>query len=569
VTTRAGTHRRENALGRPAKGDTVQPPEGGGRKQLRRRTMRGLALMGMSTAGQALLQLIFLSILARLVAPGQFGLVSGALIAVYLTTVLAESGIGVAIVQRANLTAEHMRVGYTLSVSLGVICWALLAGFAPQVEDLLRLPGLTPILRVIAFVFVINSLTLSDYLLSRRLQFGRLALAEVTSYAVGYGAVAITLAQLGYGAWAIVWGQLGQSAMRTILVTCMAPHTIRFSLARAPLRDLLNFGGAYSIGRIALWAATQIDNVVVGRYLGAAALGFYGRAYQLVQMPANLFGQVANEVLFPAMASVQGEQATLRRVFRMGVSFLAMLALPCSILAAVTSKSLVLVLLGRDWLPLRAAFDVIIFGLLFRTSSKLTDSLMKARGAVYRRGWRSIVFAAMVFAGAFVGQRWGLHGVAVGVLIALGINYLLTNQLCLTLVGMRWRDFLAAHVPALILSAAAGATGFAVDRLLDLWHPGAAVRLLIVWAIGIGAILIVVRTAWRTPVLRSISALVAALHSMLFGRAAAIAARLLGPGYAPLLRRQEPNLEPERRAVPTARHRRPPKAPRRATPQAG
>lgn len=525
------------------------------RKQLRRRTMRGMVVMGMSTAGQAVLQLTFLSVLARVLAPKDFGLVAGALIVLSLTTVLAESGVGAAIVQRVDLRQEHIRVGYTLSVALGVLCWAAVAALAPQLEDVLRLPGLTPIVRVTALVFLINSLTLSDYLLARRLHFGRLAAAEITSYAVGYGGVAITLANLGYGPWAIVWGQLGQSSMRTILVTCMAPHTVRFSVMRGPLRELVSYGGGYSLGRIALWGATQLDNLVVGRYLGAAALGLYGRAYQLVQMPANLFGQVANEVLFPAMAAVQDEQATLRRVYRLGVAFLAALAIPCSVLAAVSSKPLVLALLGKQWLPLRAAFDVIIFGLLFRTSSKLADSLMKARGAVYRRGWRSIVFAALVFVGALVGQHWGLHGVAVGVLVALGLNYLLTNHLCLDLVGMTWREFAGAHLAALTLGAAAGAVGLAAERALSPTSAGSGVHLVVVWVLGVAAVLLVIRSAWRLSLLAPVATLVATLHALLFGRPARIAARLLGPGYAPLLdRARTPEPEPERLSRPAPRH---------------
>ena len=521
-------------------------------KGLRRRTMRGIVIMAMSTGGQAVLQIVVLTILARLVSPAQFGLVSGALIAVFLATALAESGVGQAIIQKAELSNTDIRVGWTLSVFFGVASWALLATFAPAIEDLMRLDGLTPILRAVALVFVIQSLTLSDFLLSRRLHFGRLAMAELAAYAVGYGAVAITLAYLGYGPWAIVWGQLGMSTVRAVLVTVMAPFPYRPSLALKPMGELLNFGFGLTIGRVASWAATQLDNFVVGRYLGAASLGLYGRAYTLVQMPANLFGQMANEVLFPAMSAVQDRTDTLRRIFRLGTGFMAALALPCSLLAAVTSRDLVLVVLGPEWLPLRAAFDVIIFGLLFRTASKLTDALMKARGAVYRRAWRNIAFAVMVFVGAYAGHPWGLQGVAIGVLIALGLNYLLTSHLCLRLVDMGWGDFLRAHVPAVLLAGAAVAGGYGMDRLLDPLGLPSGVMLLADWAAGVLCCVALVRVAWRTRLLAPLARLVADVHGFLFGAPARIAARLLGPGYRPLLRSRpdaptpsEPGLEPE------------------------
>lgn len=507
----------------------------GGTGTLRRKTMRGMLIMMLSTGGQAALQLLVLALLARAISPEEFGLVSGALIAVFLATALAESGIGQAVIQRAELTDTHLRAGWTLSVSFGVSSWLILALLAPAIEDLLRLPGLTPILRVVSLIFVIQSLTLSDFLLSRRLQFGRLAMAELASYAIGYGIVAVTLAQLGHGAWAIVWGQLGQSVMRAVLVTCMAPFPYRPSFARAPLGQLLNFGAGLTIGRIASWAASQMDNLVVARYLGAGSLGLYGRAYQLVQMPANLFGQVANEVLFPAMSAIQDQPDTLRRIFRLGTGFMAALALPCSLLAAVTSRQLVLVLLGPEWLPLRAAFDVIIFGLLFRTASKLSDALMKARGAVYRRAWRNIAFAGMVFTGAYAGQSWDLQGVAIGVLAALAVNYLVTSHLCLRLVGMSWGDFLSAHVPALLLSATAGAMGFAVDRLLAEAAQPSGVRLAAAWTTALLSCGLLVRVAWRFRMLAPLAHLVAELHGFLFGGLARSVTRVLGPGYSPLL----------------------------------
>lgn len=552
---RAGSHNHSIVTEPP--GQPVDPGEAlaasaGRRKQLRRQTARGMVWMLVSFGTRAVLQVVFLAILARLVSPKEFGLVSGALIVVFLTTVLAESGVGAAIVQRKELTREHLRVGFTLSVLLGLVCWAALFALAPQLEDFLRLPGLTWIVRAIAFIFVINNLTLSDYLLSRRLQFGKLALAESLSSAVGYGSVTITLAALHYGAWAIVGGQLAQSTVRTVLVWVMAPHPWQPLIKRDVAKELFNFGAWYTVGRVALWAATQGDNLVTGRYLGAAALGLYGRAYQLVQLPANLFGQVAQEVLFPAMAAVQSERETLKRIFGTGMAFLAVLALPVSMLAAVTSRSLVLVLFGHRWIGLTAAFDVIVFGMIFRTSSKMTDALAKAAGSVFPRAWRAVAFAGFVFTGAYVGKSWGIRGVATGVLIALAANYLLTSQLCLRIVGMSWSEFAAAHAPAVLLSVVAGGVGYAVDRTLAQAGTGPLPRLAVAWSAGLSMCLLIVRIAWRTRLLDSVAAMVTAVHALLQGKMADVFAAVLGRGYRPRLRQREQRPASDRSPAPAA-----------------
>jgi O-antigen/teichoic acid export membrane protein len=497
---------------------------------LQKRTVRGMAIMGLSFTVQTVLQIGFIAVLMRLVTPAQYGLVTGSLVAVFFTTLLAESGIGAAIVQRRELTRDHVRVGYTLSVALGLICWGLLAALAPWVAAALNLPQLTPYVRVVALIFVLNNLTLSDYILARRLQFGRLAIAESVAYGVGYGAVAIWLAVDGYGAWAIVWGQVAQSGLRTLLVWCFAPHPVRPLFRRREARELLGYGSGHTLGRVAFYVASQGDNFVVARTLGAAALGLYGRAYQMVDLAATLFGQVTNEVLFPAMATVQDNIATLRRVFRTGVASLALIALPVSIVAAVTSRQLVLLLLGPHWLPLRDAFDVIVFGMLFRTSTKLSDSLARATGAVYRRAWRTIVFAAAVVSGSLIGQFWGIRGVSYGVLAALFANYLLMSQLSMRLTETTWRQFAADHLPALIVTVVAGADALVVEHLLTAARLPGALVFFAVWLSAIAAALLIVRVAPQRA--QSLARLISSLAALAHGRPSAVVARLIGPGYS-------------------------------------
>ena len=498
------------------------------RAELRSRSVAGLGWMGLSAAWQAVLQVVVLAALARLVAPAQFGLVSGALIVVAFTTIVAQCGLGTAIVQRPQLTERHVRVGFTAGLLLAGVACLVLELLAPVVEHMFRLAGLTAILRVLALVLVINALTLSDYLLARRVQFARLAAAEATAYALGYGAVAVLLAAFGLGAWAIVGGQLAQAALRVTLVTIMAPHSVRPSLARGPLRDLLGYGTGHTLAQLANSVAVLGDNVVVGRYLGAAALGLYGRAYQLVTAPATLFGQVANEVLFPAMAAVQDDKASLRRVYGTGAALLAVVALPISSLCAVTSEQLVRVVLGPEWLPLRDAFDVILFGMLFRTGYKLSDSLARATGAVYRRAWRQGIYASCVVVGALIGQRWGIRGVAVGVLLALLENYALMAHLSLSLIGMSWSAYLARHVPGVVVSVVAAVAALAARTAGEALHLPVVAVLCSSWLAGIVAVLALLRLAPGIPLLRTVTALVGETGRLLPPGASRVLERLVG-----------------------------------------
>jgi PST family polysaccharide transporter len=95
-------------------------------------------------------------------------------------------------------------------------------------------------------------------------------------------------------------------------------------------------------------------------------------------------------------------------------------------------------------------FQILAAGMLFRTSSKMADSLTRATGAVFRRAWRQILYAAMVLLGAWAGQHWGIGGVAWGVLLAITVNFLMMAQLSLEEARMSWWRLWLAHVPAVL-----------------------------------------------------------------------------------------------------------------------
>src|SRR5206468_5659579 len=105
------------------------------------------------------------------------------------------------------------------------------------------------------------------------------------------------------------------------------PPSRRLYIERQAFNDLAYFGGGFTVARLANYVAVYGDNVVTGRFLGAAALGYYGRAYSLMSAPAYAFGSVLDAVLFPAMARVQDDAARLAAAYRRGVALIAIVVL--------------------------------------------------------------------------------------------------------------------------------------------------------------------------------------------------------------------------------------------------
>lgn len=435
-------------------------------EDVRRRTVSGLGWMFLSGGGQVALQILVLAVLARYVSPAEFGIASAALVVMALTAVFTEAGVGTALVQRPDITSRHIRTAWTFQVLVAVALWAGLSLGAQAIGALFGIPEVADVTPVITLALVLQSLTVGGFLLQRDMRFRTIATIEFTSWAVGYGGVAITLAVLGMGVWSIVLGNVAQALLGTVQLWIRRPHSVRPLLDRPALRQLLFFGGGYTLGWWANFVARQGDNFVVGRWLGAAALGLYTRAYSLMRQPAVLFGRVVSSVLFPAMAAVQDDRQRLRSTYLRGVMLVGLVVLPFTVATAMLSTELITVLLGERWLEVRGAFNIMVFGMLFRTSSKLSDALTTATGHVYQRALRQGVYAVMVVGGALMGRAHGIQGVSVAILVALGVNFALMARLGLVVTEGTWAEFLRAHLPGAILAIVVAAPTALVVRSL-------------------------------------------------------------------------------------------------------
>lgn len=442
-------------------------------QSLTHRTMGGFFWMFSGNGVHVILEVLVIAVLARLLTPENFGVVTAALVIIKFSSIFSSLGIAPAIVQRPDLEERHIRAGFTISFLFALLLAGLIAFCAPAIAGFFKMEKLIPVLYVMSFAFPIQGISLvAESLLQREIKFNWIAGINALSYALGYGLVGIGLAYANFGMWALVAGHLSQMAFKSIFLLIVQPHPKLPSLEACAVKELMFFGGGFTLARIANSTAGQGSNFIVGRWLGAEALGLYGRAFQLMIMPAALIGKALDKVIFPAMAKVQNQQDRLKAAYRRGISLTALIVLPVSAAMFVLAPEIIRFLFGAAWLDAVMPCRILSLGMLFRTSYKLSDSLARATGAVYRRAWRQGLYAGFILGGAWIGQFWGLNGVAFGVLGAVTFNFMLMAHLSMKLVSMKWREFLAAHVPAVQLSIIVWAGVFSLAMVLrDLAMP--------------------------------------------------------------------------------------------------
>jgi PST family polysaccharide transporter len=227
--------------------------------------------------------------------------------------------------------------------------------------------------------------------------------------------------------------------------------------------------------------------MVVGHALGAGALGYYTRAYDLIKLPGAVFGNIVGNVLFPAFSRLQDDPVRLGAGFRRIIFANALLFLPASALLFVLAPEAIRILMGPHWGDAVLPFQILALVMMMRVSYKVGIAVASAAGAVYALAVINVLYAACVVGGAALTLRWGIPGVAASTAASIAAMYLLCSWLGLTRCALGWRGFAVAHVPGLLIGALTGAGAWPLATVLRGLGLPAPVTLAIVSLAGAAA----------------------------------------------------------------------------------
>jgi PST family polysaccharide transporter len=414
----------------------------------------GLRWTYLSVFIQGALKALVLIVLARLLGPREFGILGYALLCTTFLERVGQIGVGPAIVQQREIDPDYIKTAHLISIGSGALSTVIIWLGAGQLAGFFGEMSLVPVLQVLSFGCLLEALgVVADSLLQRQLRFKEIAVADNAAYFVGMAVIGVGLAALGCGVWALVVATVSIKVVRLIALRIYVPSAGPGSWRGVYARSLLRMGAGFSLGRLFNFFSLQGDNFVVGRVLGVEALGMYSRAYQLMTLPAMYVGQIFERVMFPAMAKTQDTKERLKMQFLVSLEAIGLIALPAGVGMFLLSRELIMVAFGPAWEPIVPVLSFLSFGVFFRTAYKCSDTLVRSLGAVYHYAARQGLYTAMIVGGAWLGARTaGLSGVAVGVVLAIAVNYLSMTRLTTTVVHLSWVEIGVAHLSGLCLS---------------------------------------------------------------------------------------------------------------------
>jgi O-antigen/teichoic acid export membrane protein len=435
-----------------------------------------------SFASGKVLVLITMGILARLLTPADFGMVGFATLAIAHLSVLQNLGLGPAVIQRKGDIEDAAQTVFVINLILGAVFTVITILAAPLVAGFFDEPLVTPLLRVLAFSFILESLgSMHTILLRRKLAFRRKLIPDV-GRALVQGGVAVTTALTGLGVWALVWGQLAGIIAYVALTWLVIPWRPTYRFHRHLFRPLARFGVPLVLTDIqhAIWS--NLDYVIVGRMLGDAALGIYTLAYRLPELLVQSVWRVLANAIFPVFSRIQDDIEALRRGFLATVRYTQIAIVPLCIGMFLTAEPAVELIFGDQWQSVVPVLRVMaVFSLIGSIGVNIGD-VYKAIGRPDILAKLSMMELVLLLPALLYGARFGILGVAWAHAAVATVDTIVRLIVARFTIGVSIRDIARQLIPS--FGAGAWLIAAAVPTLWLTANLGTLTTLVATAAIG-------------------------------------------------------------------------------------
>ncbi len=464
------------------------------------RSLTGIVLggVGWSLGSQVVVQVTRVAVgiaLARLLTPDEFGVAAMALSFAGLLTIFTDLSLGAALIQRARITESDRSTVFWTTMAVGVALTAAGIGVSQLVADFFGRPEVARLFAFLSLGFILSALSLTQTaLLMRELAFRSLQLREVAATLAG-AVVGVGLAAAGFGAWAIAAQSVAAGAASAVLLWTLSPWRPRMTFSLESLRDIGGFGIKLFASRLLAFANLNVDNLLVGRFLGAGALGAYALAYNVMFTPILRVAQPIQQVVFPAYARMQDDAARLGAAWLRSKRLSAALLAPAFLGMLVAAPDLVPVVLGGKWRAAVPVLQLLCCAGVAHTLVTLNWSVLQARGRAGTLLRLNAVVSLVTVAAFVVGLRWGIVGVAGSFAVAKWLLVVPDTWITCRAVPVRTVTALRAAGSALPLGLAAAGLAYGVRLLLVAADAPAALRLALVLASGLAAYSILILVA--------------------------------------------------------------------------
>lgn len=398
------------------------------------------------------LQIVGTMVLARLLTPADYGLIGMVTVVVNFGTMFKDAGLSMATVQKDKITHEQISTLFWINVLISVVLGLCVLIGSPLVAMFYGKPELTAVTATLSISFILSGLSIQHAaLLRRHMRFGSLAVVQIASQVITL-TVTILLALYGWRYWALVGGSLTTAFFTVVLTFFFCPWLPGRMQKGTGVRDMLKFGGHLTGFNFINYFARNADNILIGRFIGADALGLYAKAYALFMMPISQIRGPLTQVAMPVLSSLKDQPERYVKYYQRLLDIMASLTIPLTLYCVIEADFLIRLLLGSQWLGAVPVFRILAIAGLIQPSFGTAGIVMLSLGYAKRQLRLGIINSFLIVLSFVVGLPFGIIGVAWAYAIITYVTFIPLVFLCFYGTPVKMSLFLRAHIMPILLS---------------------------------------------------------------------------------------------------------------------
>lgn len=426
----------------------------------------GIAWLFVGNSGKQVLGFLFGIVLARLLAPEDFGVLLTIQVFTGLAGFVAGGGMGQALVRAKEATQQDYDIVFTLQLGIGCLIYAGFFFAAPWFAKWYDTPLYTDLLRVSALSFIFRPLVnLPASMLYRQMRYKAQTIVGITSLLVS-SSTSILLAWLGYGVWSLIWGGIAGSIYSAAVLIPLARWRPGFSLEFRRGRDIARYGILVSANDIVGYLRNQVSIFILSRTLGPASVGLFNKGESLARMPHSFITGSVYHVLFRSMAAEQDNLDKCRYLFFRSIALVAVYATPFYVGLLWLAEPLIRGVYGEKWIDAAGPLMILAFAWPFWLVSNLSGAVLAAQNWLGYELKVQVATLVITVLAVVIALPFGIDGVAWAVVGVSAFSGFYMLWLALKCLKARWIEALRALVPAIMLNTILALTLFMLEQLL-------------------------------------------------------------------------------------------------------
>ena len=370
-----------------------------------------------------LFSLLRLVILARILAPQDFGLMGVALLSMATLETFSQTGVQQALIQKKCEIKSYLDSVWTVLILRSFILFTILYLIAPFAATFFDAPDAKPIIQVIGLSVIFQAFTnIGVIYFQKELEFNKQFVYQLSGTLTDFF-VAVIAALILKNVWAIVFGLLAGNAAMLITSYLIHPYRPHLSFDIGKARELFGYGKWILGSSILVFLTTQGDDIFAGKLLGTTALGLYQMAYLISNLPATEITHVISQVMFPAYSKIQDDIPKLRETYLKVLQLTAFISFPITSLIFALAPDFTMIFLGKKWMPMVPTIQILVFAGLVRsiaaTSGPIFYAVGKPRIETKWQMVRLFVMAVLIYPFTI---KWKILGTSMVIFLSIFIS---------------------------------------------------------------------------------------------------------------------------------------------------